>query len=401
MVRSHRGPIMTVEILGCREDQRLEFKSKDALQDPSTVARAVVGMLNAQGGEIWVGVEEEDSVGVAVEPVHEPEREKERLRDYLVDVIDPSPLPDELSIEADPAGADPALLVVRARPSEEREGRKPYAFRKGGGWYFLRRVGARSHPMSRQEILGQHVPLEGSPSLVEAICSLEQARQGVRDGGDAGLWLGLQLARRLQIDTQAGRFQEITLDPSITGNRRTGWHFANTSHQPGPIKDGIEWGFRSELLGKYVTRVTVTERGELRFWTALERLRWKGEEHEIWPLVLLEYPISAFRVARVIYDGLLDPEDRVVADLALFGVGGWALREGTPGDFFLGNDLSPPQEAPDLIWEPVVFTYREIDEAPDRCGFRLVRRVYQAFGWREEDMPRQYDREAGKLILSE
>jgi hypothetical protein len=392
---------MTVEILGRREDQRLEFKSKDALEDPSTIARAVVGMLNAEGGEVWIGVEEEDSAAAVVEPIQDPERARERLWNYLLDVVDPSPSAEEVSIELDPPGAGPALLVAKIQPAADRQGRKPYAFRKGGGWHFLRRVGARNHPMSRQEVFGESVRSEEDPALEEAIRRLEEARQRVRDEGDAGLWLGLQPSRRLRLDTQARRFQEITLDPSITGNRRTGWHFANTSHQPRLIKDGIEWGFRSELLGKYVTRITVTERGELRFWTALERLHRKGEQHEIWPLILLEYPISAFRVARVIYDGLIDPEDRVVADLALFGIGGWLLREGTPGDFFLGNDLSRPQEAPDLIWEPVVFTYREIDEAPDRCGFRLVRRVYQAFGWREEHMPRQYDREAGKLILPE
>jgi hypothetical protein len=102
----------------------------------------------------------------------------------------------------------------------------------------------------------------------------------------------------------------------------------------------------------------------------------------------------------VIYRGFLEPEDRVAADLALFGIGGWGLRGGTPEDDFLTNRPRRLEE-PDLIWEPMVFSFREIEEEPDRCGFRLVRRVYHAFGWREEDMPRQYNTETGRLILPE
>lgn len=38
---------------------------------------------------------------------------------------------------------------------------------------------------------------------------------------------------------------------------------------------------------------------------------------------------------------------------------------------------------------------------PDRCGFRLVRRVYRAFGLRESDIPSEFDRRVGRLILPE
>ena len=392
---------MTVDILGRREDQRLELKSKDALDEPSNIARAVVGMLNAGGGEIWIGVEEADGVAVAIEPVQDPGRKEGRLRDYLLDVVDPSPTADEVSIEPMPVGADPALLVVKVKPAGGPMGRKPYALRKGGGWHFFRRMGARNHPMSRLEIFGEAVRRGDDPAVEDAIRGLEEERKRVQDEGKTGLWLGLQPARKLHLDPQEDRFQSIVLSPLVTGNRRTGWHFARSSSQPRLSMAGIEWGL-SDPQDELVTRVQVTERGDLRFWIALEHLRHsKGEAREIWPNILLEYPISAFRIARVVYRGFLDSEDRVAADLALLGVRGWGLREGTPDDFFLlGNELARLEE-PDLIWEPIVFSFREIDEAPDRCGFRLVRRVYQAFGWRQEDMPRHYDPEAGRLILPE
>jgi Schlafen, AlbA_2 len=400
---------MSVEILGRREDQRLEFKSKDALADPGTIARAVVGMLNAGGGEVWIGVDEKDGVAASVAAIPDPERAGDRLRDYLVETLDPSPTAQEVTIELAPPAADPALLVVKVQPAGEDSGRVPYAFRKRGGWHFVRRVGARNHPMSRQEIFGQPVRRGGDPALGQTFEALEQARREYRDSGAGGLWLALQPARRLELDLQAENFVEIALDPAVTGNRRAGFHFARSSRQPKLSKDRIEWGLWSEISGRRLSAVEVTERGALHFQVALEHLHHKGADDEIWPLALLEHPISAFRIARVIYADQLDPDDPVAADLALVGVGEWGLRAGTPGPAFSARarhpvlrsgELAWPEE-PDLIWEPVAFSFREIDKTPDRCGFRLVRRVYQAFGLRETDMPCQYDPRAGRLILPE
>lgn len=384
---------MSVDVLGRHEDDRLEFKSAAALDDAGLVAREVVGMLNAGGGEIWIGVEEKDGQAVAVEPVERPRRAADRLRDFLLDALDPSPTPEEVTIEPRPAEADPAVLVVKVEP----HGRSPYAYRKGGGWHFLRRVGARNHPMTRAEIFGQPIAAPGDEALQQAVTRLVEGRPARRE---PGLWLGLEPVRRLALDVQAERFRQLASEPALSGNRRTGWHFARSSFEPRPTADGIEWGLQFTDTGTWTARGELAESGALRFWVALERLHSKGEEREIWPPALLEYAVSAFRIARVVYESELGDDDRVAADLALLGVEGWGLREGTPGDYFLGNELSQLEE-PDLIWEPVRFGFAEIEQAPDRCGFRLVRRVYQAFGFRESAMPTVYDRESGRLILPE
>lgn len=392
---------MTVELLGQREGQRLEFKSREALErSPGTVARAVVGMLNAEGGEIWIGVEEEDGKAVAVEPASDPGRAAQRLMDYLLDALDPSPTGGEVRVEAYPVDADPALLRVEVRPAGDRGGGAPWAFRQKGGWHFLRRVGARNHPMSREELFGKRRAFGGQEIVDAAAQELVEARKKAGELLAEGLWLGLQPSKELQLDVQEERFLQIAQDPSVTGNRRTGWHFARSSHQPKLTKTGIEWGFRREDTGRQVLQAGVDESGAARFWVAIELLHWKGEEHEIWPLTLLEYPVSTFRIAREVYKGHLAPDEFVVADLALLGVGGWKLRAGTPGRFFTESRLEQVDE-PDLFWEPVVFAFQEIAESPDRCGFRLVRRVYQAFGLREEAMPKVFDRDSGRLILPE
>jgi hypothetical protein len=386
---------MSMEILGRRENQHLELKSSGALNEPSDVAREVVGMLNADGGEVWIGVGEEDGKAVSIEAIPAPERARDRLRDYLLEVVDPSPTADEVTIELVPPETDPALVVVKVRPPGRRAGRQPFAFRKRGGWHFVRRTGARNHPMSRQEIFGGSGERD-EPEVDRAVQKLEEARRAIES---PGLWVGLQPARQLDLDPEDDRFGRIALDPSFTGNRRAGWHFARSSSQPKPVKSGIEWGLRDEPQGP-ITRVELTEDGGARFWAALEHLQWKGDEREIWPLALLELPVSALRIARFLYQGLLEPEDRVATDLALLGAAGWGLRKGTPGGFFSSSRLSRLEE-PELVWKPLLFPFREIDEAPDRCGFRLVRRVYHAFGFRETEMPRQYDQASEKLLLPE
>lgn len=392
------------EILGRREDHRLEFKSAGVLAgDLESVAREVVGMLNAEGGEIWIGVEDEEDVAVGINPVADPAREKRRLLDYLLETVDPAPLTEEVRIEARPAEADPAVLVVHAQPSQSR-GRQPFAYRKKGGWHFLRRVHARNHPMSREEIFRTRVTRSTDEFVQAAIQDLVAARQEFRDSGSEGLWLALTPVRNLRLDLQDPLFDRLANDPLVSGNRHSGWHFARSTHAARPrlAKDSVRWGVWTDTPGSALSWVEVGETGSLRFWVALRRLYRKGEEREIWPLILLEYPISAFRIAREIYRGHLDPEDRVVANVALFGVSGWKLRGGTPGDVsFYDADELRTQSEPDLLWDPEVLDFREIDETPDRCGFRLVRRVYQAYGLPETAIPRQFDRDTGKLLLPE
>jgi predicted HTH transcriptional regulator len=143
------------EIRNRHEDERLELKSAEVLaKDPESVARGVVGMLNAKGGEIWIGVDEENERPAAINPVTEPEQARRRLWDYLVETMDPAPLPGEVVIDLESIQQDRAVLIVRIQPPAESSPRLPFAFRKKGGWHFVRRIGARNHPMTREEIFG-------------------------------------------------------------------------------------------------------------------------------------------------------------------------------------------------------------------------------------------------------
>lgn len=377
------------ELLGRVEDQDLEFKSAAVLERPEVVGREVVAMLNATGGAVWIGVREQEGTAVELEPVPDPQRAADALRDALVDSLEPAPLPGEVVVEPITV-AGTAVLRVRVEPKSER---RPYALVRKGGWHFPLRIGSRIRPMSRQEIFPSQAGDDRVAATVDKV--LAERNEFQRTAGEC-FWLRLQPAAEIELDLESPLYEALASDRRKSGNRDGGWHFAHWSGQIQFGHERISWGLDDRL------EVQVFADGGLSFLLALELLRHKGDERELWPYTLLEFPISAFRIAREIYKDRLEADDRVVADLALFGLGGWTLRRGSMGSYFSDRGLGTvafPEPEDDLVWtKPLVFSGREVFEHPDRCGFRLVKRVYHAFGLREHDMPDVYDRQAERLV---
>lgn len=133
--------------------------------------------------------------------------------------------------------------------------------------------------------------------------------------------------------------------------------------------------------------------------------------NEIHPLAFLEYSTSILRLSRAIFrrqvdEGALRGEDRVLGDLALFGVSknGWTLKPGSPGslgDLILhlreSRDAGRPQDPDIAAPEPLTFRVAEVVETPDRCAHRLIKRIYAGFGYPERHVPREFDRESGRV----
>ncbi len=385
---------MTTRIpLGKAEDQHLEFKSAESLKKLEAIGREVAAMLNSEGGEVWIGLGERDGVAVELQPILNPEKAADSLLDSLVDRLEPSPLPQEVQIASVPAREGLSVLRVRVREGK----RKPYALLKNGARSYQLRIGSRLRPMSREELFG------GSADRRLAEGRIESTRQRILEARDAAqktarrsMWLRIQPVENVHIDIQDPRIPELLDDPAKTGNRRSGWHFAQASERPELAKGVISWKCWDAFS------VELHHDGGLVCRAPLASLHFKGEEGELWPLALLEYPISAFRLARVVYRDC--EQTGVLADIARFGLRGSRLREGSIlGMHWHRNVIREyPEDEDDLTWpEPLLFDFSDLLEEPDRCGFRLVRRVYEAFGYREDEMPREFDREAGHLILSD
>src|SRR4029079_19002025 len=104
--------------------------------------------------------------------------------------------------------------------------------------------------------------------------------------------------------------------------------------------------------------------GGIRFTAPLADF-WSGKEGLLWPLDPLEYTVSLFRLARKLYS---DPHllvkappyggTSLIAHLALFGLGGWSLRPGSPTSWvFPRASQAKIFERDDFILDrPLVFT---------------------------------------------
>ncbi|HVR97206.1 MAG TPA: ATP-binding protein [Thermoanaerobaculia bacterium] len=384
---------MAIEIpLGREEDDLLEFKSREALETPEIIGREVVAMLNAKGGEIWIGLRDENHRAVAVEPISDPEAEKRRLLNSLLDSIQP-PIHGEMDIRG-VEGDTGSILQIRVAPQDNR---RPYALMKRGGWHFLRRVGDRVVPMTREDIARLFMGANSSQESrqEQAFAKVLAARNELQRRREEIFCLRIEPTVELDIDLHDRQLEELLHDPRISGNRSAGWSFTEFQCRP-EIRQG-------RLRVEDILSLEIRRDGGLTFTTPLSSLHWKGEEQEIWPFALLELPISAFRVAREVYrtQPKLGPEAGVVADLILVGLKGWKLRYGSPGRWS-ARSLKTFLETDDFFLDrPLLFQGNEIETEPDRCGYRLVERIYEAFGYRRDAIPQEFNQETGRLVLPE
>jgi hypothetical protein len=376
------------------ESQDLEFKGKDVLKHLPSVSREVVGMLNATGGDLWIGLGEENGRAVRIEAIENSDREVGRLRDHFCDSIEPSPRSGEIDVKPIPVENAGSILRVRVRPMKDRV---PYALREGTARHFIKRVQDRLRPMSREELFR---PPSGADS------DMQKARQKVQDARDrqksnGSLWLRIQPVGNTELTITKG-FRDYFTNPQRTGNRIAGWNFVDPYSQIEQDQNGIRYKYGGER------DVRVFRDGAIEFSTPIANLYWKSvagvrEAHakEIWPYTLLEFPVSVFRLASTIYKEHKFEVETFIADLSLFGIRGWSLRPHSPVSIGYMLSNGKPFDADEIVWaDPLTFPLQQMIEEPDRCAFRLVIRVYQAFGLYEEDLPAEFNRDAGKLVLS-
>lgn len=377
--------------LGEKEDLHQEFKSREALKKPETIGREVVAMLNADGGTVWVGLRDQDDRAVGIEAIPEADRERRRLRDYLVDTIEPSPASGEVSVDVVPVDGGGEILRVDVRP---REGRAPYAHLREGGRFFLVRVDDRTRPMARGEIFARKPAEDDERSQRHALERLREDRAQLEKKGRHLFWMGFEPAPKVDLEISEPKLADYLTKPTETGNRRMGWSFRfiypPTLHPDALVTNPAESRFAE-----------IRRDGGLRFGLPLEDLYWKGEPTELWPYALAEFPVSAFRIARKVYEGKIRSHDQILVDMTFIGLQGWKLRPGSP-TLWRSQEAKAFTGSKDLSWEsPRIFSFAELESNPDRCGYRFIQLIYEAFGLGRDAILHEFDRETGRLILPE
>ena len=400
--------------IGQREGQRLEFKAMASLRKPESIAREVVGMLNAEGGEIWIGIgEDSNGIGTEIQAIPEIEQEHARLVDVLLDRIEPSPAADEITIQTRVLENGP-LLLVEVHP---RSDNAPYAMLRQSARLYLRRMDARNVPMSRDELreafsrdlISNH---QGRDRERESLRLFLEERNKRIGSTEPGLLLMIRPTEPISLDVQSPLMGELMTIPERTDNRRQGWTFINPYQGPQLDKEGI----RTEVEKRIHLRVYAN--GTICSWVCMQQLNWSAREHvysqkgldpslAIYPFALLEYPVSMFRFAsRVFREPILTASPvrnttEVLADLSLLGIEGRSLGPHSPDSIgYLTNEHAVFKDGSALIRdEPIRFTMEDLRTNPDRCALRLIRWIYQGFGYSSSEIPRQFNQETGRLII--
>lgn len=381
---------------GLAEGPTLEFKRSAALNQPGDLARAVVSFLNTEsGGDLWIGFEEVEGRAAAVDPVPDATLERERLENRLLDSIEPRLRGDEVTVRtvSVPGGS---VLHVAVRP---QQGRGPFAHEQQGSLRFVVRVGARTRALGYAEIAAA---MRDRPPAQDQVAPAREHllshRSARLDVPGSRLWVGLMPAPLLAVDVQDKELHRALLDPEISGGRANGWGCASRYGQLALEPEGVRQFHstgRSTIIGAD---------GSIRFEAPIADLHWTGEPSEIDPLALSESVVSVLRLGAFALEHWAGEEgavvvEQVVADLAMLGAADWQLRAGSPLDVAFGLQALRGMTRPDYIDEPLVFPTDQVRSSPDWCAFRLLRRLYQAYGHAEDALPRQFDRKTQRLVL--
>ena len=389
------------QLLGTRETDRLEFKAADALKKPTTIAREVVSFLNANGGQILIGIGEREGVATSLESIQNAAAAIGSLQNHLIDTIEPSPLGNE--VEIDRISNDDLGDIIRV---QVRAGsRKPYALLKDRGRQFLVRVGDRMREMAREEIAEAfRGPLPPVDHIAETEKRVREAAD--KERGTSRFWWCLEPSQSLGIDFEHANvetkkfFEDLVTRPQASGNRHSGWTM---------IFDNSKTRFRTSGLkhvsgaGSNEYSIEISPRGGMTFTApriSLDR-DWNNEGVRIFPFALIELPVSTFRMAAKILDRYATSmtELKVIVAAVIGGLAGATLRPGSPNEPIRGWQKPKRFDGKDLRVPPFAVDGLEIRKNPDAAAHPLIRRIYEAFDLESDDIPREFGPEDHVLRL--
>ena len=156
-----------IDLIGTQEeDQWIDFKQQDYHRDPTDqegykreICKDVTAMANAEGGYIFIGVQETAGLAQGFLPVSNPDRIARSINSVCLQSIDPR-IPN-LEIKKRSFqwnGRNITLVIIHIPPSDLR----PHGFVWKNFTHFVKRYGnhIREYPMSELEVAfsSRHYP---------------------------------------------------------------------------------------------------------------------------------------------------------------------------------------------------------------------------------------------------
>lgn len=270
--------------------------------------------------------------------------------------------------------------------------------------------------MSREEILRRRGGEDGAvdQAVQELLKETRSLQERFQEEPQEVFWLRLRPVPEFHLNVGALRDSSLFFEPARTRNRRVGSNF---------LAAAAVGGIRPRLRdsGLFVGRednfeLRIQRHEGILFKAPLDSIHAvveRGAERPLYWQALLEYPISLFRLLAAMLEDESVWEERpqartiLLCHLAMFGLRGWSLRPSSPRWSVHGiheylRQTPAVFEGQDLILErPLRFSLEQIRDEPDACGFRVAKRIYESFGYTEEQMPPEFDRQARRLVLPE
>jgi Putative DNA-binding domain len=382
--------------LGRREDLKHEWKSSAVLKEgKDKVAREVVAMLNAEGGEIWVGLAEDNGLAVRAEPVADPEGERIRLRDRLTELIDPAPTSQEVEVDTvsvpDSEGGGAILLLTVASGKD----RLPFAVKNGEARHYPIRFQDRLRPMDRSEIEAAFrattTPQSQAKRELRERAVQERREAEARFPGKPALWLLFQPNPPLTQELELTPLRPFLSDPGRSDNLDVyqwesfvvpGWTILQDADRlwSGSEDRWVELR-RDGVCQFFSTLRTATRIGDTEIKNELLAYSWL-------PLIL-----SAARAASALFlSGNLS--GGLTVDVAILNSAGLNLHPGNPYSQWSSIWWQMPLGfvgAGSIKEDPVTrsgdFSRKDLAGSPDRCAYPFIRRIYDAAGLDESAIP--------------
>jgi hypothetical protein len=361
----------------------LLLPSTRQVQGPfDSLGREVVGRLNGEGGRILIDI---DSI-----------RRPELLDHFLRDSIEPVPTKAEVSLEVTEHGRERALhIAVNGEGS-----RRPYAFVHGLVREFLKLEGDRVRPLRIEEILASRAVSGLQDSGVNH--SSDEKRLSWMNAGRRGLWLRFNVHPAPDgAAPSEDLVSAVFIDEPLPFERPT-WNLHPLYHfgfgKP-PRWTESAYVFESGAQGDR-RWVQVEPQGSVSFFAEHPPKLGDLESNELSGWLITLYVVSALRRVSRLYRELPPGNSVVRVEFNLFEIADNTLEPEAPwhripwtvkqGRAFEGRHLEPPAG--------LEFSVEELLQVPDECAFRVVRRIYAVFGFRETAIPwfdaqtRRFDR---------
>lgn len=381
--------------IGTPEGQRLEFKGAASMRNPKgrrKIAKEVVAMLNAQGGNLWVGIAEDGDRMIGLEPFGEEDSHHEvALKDTLLDLIEPRGGAFEVQRVAVPGGW---IVAISISPTQKT----PIScLREGDNRLFVKRHEDRIRGMEFHEIHQMMNSLSAEPSRDPHLESLEKA-----------LSLKTEFIFKegyfLFASIHSGNSEYPNLPADLTDRihdfarnscRQHGWSFPILT----PSGEGeAHWVKHGKLLVSGIPSSTfrlmeISKEGWACFSMGIENLQWGVpvdflQAHPtarglINPLPFIEYTNSAVRILPILWpEAFKQGNVEIKITLALNNVRGWVLPPYAQDILGYHHPLNPWkefQESKDLAITKSTWA-SSVDENPDAVTFQLVEEIYREFG---------------------